>query len=294
MANTWGIVGFGEAGSTFAAHLARLEGAHVVITDPVLTRMPGNERFARLNGVQAAVVDDIRALVSCADLCLSLVTPKSAMDAARAAASAWRDGLYIDFNSVSPAEKMKMAALFPRNAFVGAAILGSIAGEGSATRLALDGPAAGQAEALLNAAGFFSKAIGNHLGSAAALKMCRSIFMKGIECLLVETMLAAEEYQITTAVLESIRDTVQKYGFEPMVEMLITTHAVHCGRRSDEMEGVAAMLTEMHLPNIMSSASRAVLASSAKMGLTAHFRGALPSDSHSVIAILKQSYAENS
>ena len=90
----WGIIGFGEAGSTFAAHLATRDGIHLVVTDPVLTRMSAQERRAKLNDTHAEIVDDIPALVSRADLCLSLVTPRAAMDAARTAASAWRDGLY--------------------------------------------------------------------------------------------------------------------------------------------------------------------------------------------------------
>ncbi len=290
MPHKWGIIGFGEAGSAFAAHLSRQDGTQLVITDPVLTQMPAPALRAKLHGTKAEVVDEIAQLVERSEICVSLVTPKSAGAVARAAASPWRGELFIDFNSVSPAEKRHMAGFFPDGAFVGGAILGSIAGEGATSRLALDGPRAADAERALNAAGFRSQAISTSPGAAAALKMCRSIFMKGVECLLVETMLAAADYQITGAVLDSIADTLRTYGFRPMAEMLVTTHAVHCSRRSDEMERVAEMLSGMCLPNVMSAASREFLARSAKTGITEHFRGELPAASDPVIKFLKQSY----
>jgi 3-hydroxyisobutyrate dehydrogenase-like beta-hydroxyacid dehydrogenase len=285
VASTWGIIGCGEAGSTFAAHLSRQDGINVMITDPAL-------ELARLGGTSAQIVEDVPSLVRSADICLSLVTPNAALQVARAAAAAWRQGLFVDLNSVSPAEKRQMTALFPAGGFVGGAILGSIAGEGAASRVVLDGPSAAQAEMLLNSAGFRSRAISAVPGAAAAMKLCRSIFMKGIECLLVETILAASEFEITDAVLASVEDTLEGYGFGPMVEMLVTTHAVHCERRSEEMRRVTDMLSAMGLPNAMSAASITLLSMSAATGLTRHVGGVLPSSSGVVIEYLKRSYKE--
>jgi 3-hydroxyisobutyrate dehydrogenase-like beta-hydroxyacid dehydrogenase len=290
---TWGIIGFGEAGSTFAAHVSQRNGIRLLITDPVLNEARSAAALcAKLNGAIVEVMVDVPALVESTEMCLSLVTPRAAIEVARQAASVWQQGLFVDFNSVSPVEKSEMAALFPPGVFVGGAILGSVAGEGAASALALDGPSAGRAQALLNAAGFRSNAISTKPGAAAALKMCRSVFMKGMECLLVETLLAASSFEITEAVLASIEQTFESYGFRPLLEILITTHAVHCARRSDEMERVAAMLSSMHLPSPMSEASRDLLTQSRKSGVTEHFRGMPSSTSQAIIEYLKNHYEE--
>ncbi len=294
MRHRWGIIGFGEAGRAFAAQLSKQNGARLFVTDPLLNGTAASPVLrTKVGAISAEVIDDIATLVQKAEVCLSLVTPTSALAVAHAAGQAWREGLFIDCNSVSPDEKREMAGCFPPGAFVGAAILGSIAGEGTDSRIVLDGLSAEKAEEILNAAGFRSKAISTNVGAAAALKMCRSVFMKGIECLLIETMLAASEFEITPAVLESVEDTLQRFGFAGMVEMLVTTHAVHCRRRSDEMEKVSGMLTSMRLPNSMSAASGQLLAASARFGVTGYFQGQLPPGARPVIEYLKRKYKEN-
>ena len=290
----WGIIGLGEAGSAFARHLLQQGEARLVATDPRFSPGGSPANSDNVPSLAVRLVPDIRTLMQNSDLCLSLVTPRVASEVAEAAASCWSQGLFIDFNSISPMQKRQIASLFPRDVFVGGAILGSVAGEGTSSQLALDGPSADRAAALLNAAAFNSMAVGEGVGAAAALKMCRSIFMKGIECLLVETLLAASHFQIADAVLESLEATVLKYGFRPMVEMLVTTHALHCGRRSDEMQQVTEMLADTRLPNLMSEASRACLSNSSLSGVTEHFDRKLPGTSEAVIKFLDRYYGENS
>jgi len=290
---SWGIIGFGEAGSTFAAHLSRRPGYTLLITDPVLNQADRPEPLRRrLDGINAAIVPDVPALVISSDVSLSLVTPRVALDVARSAAASWKQGYYIDLNSVSPLEKQQMAALFPAGAFVGGAILGSVAGEGAGTKLALDGPSSERADALLQAGGFNSAAISATPGAAAALKMCRSIFMKGIECLSVEMLLAASSFNVSQSVLESIEGTLKTFEFRPLLDILVTTHAAHCARRSDEMQQVAAMLAELKLPNLMSDASRAFLSLSSSSGVTRRFADGPSASPGLVVDYLKQFYRE--
>lgn len=290
----WGIIGFGEVGSAFAKHLLQQGATRLLATD---SRFSADE-CSSLNRDNPGLpsiqfVPDIRTVVQDSDLCLSLVTPRAASEVGEAAASCWAQGLFIDFNSISPMQKRQIASLFPPRVFVGGAILGSVAGEGASSQLALDGPSAEHARALLDSAGFNSTAVGEIIGAAAALKMCRSIFMKGIECLSVETLLAASHFQITDAVLESLDATIRKYGFRPMIEMLVTTHALHCGRRSDEMQQVTEMLADIPLPNTMSEAARKCLSSSSSSGITQHFDRKLPRSAEIVIEFLDHHYEEN-
>lgn len=287
----WGIIGFGEAGSAFAKHISRHLNRPVRVTDPLLNRSPLPHQIQkRLAGTSIEVAPDILSLVAKSDVAISLVTARVASAVAARAGSTFRRGLYIDFNSVSPTEKERMAVRFPRGTYVDGAILGSIAREGATTNLVLAGLRAGRASKLLREVGLRVSVAGSQVGAASALKMCRSVFMKGIECLLLETLIAAGEFKVTEPVLRSIEQTFNSYGLRQMVRMLVTTHAAHCGRRADEMRSAAKMLDAIGLPGHMTKAARDFLAASHRVGLTDHFKGLVPDNFEVVISYLKKAY----
>lgn len=289
----WAIIGFGEVGSTFAGQLSRQVAGEVAVCDPILLR---EERpaflSARLQGVRLHVAPTIADLVALSDLVLSTVTVTVASRVAAEAARVWRDGLFIDFNSTEPAVKKELAAAFPRETYVDGSILGAIKGEGAATPLAVSGPRAEAAAQALKSCGFRARVAGDQVGAASALKLCRSIFMKGIECLFVETLLAAREYGLEGPVLDSIEETIRTHGVKPLAELLVTTHAVHCERRSQEMVGAVAMLLEMGMPSYMSEASRSFLLASSQAGLPQHFREGAPGSLEDVLEVLARHYKE--
>ena len=286
----WGIIGFGEAGSAFAGHIGPRVSQPIQVVDPLLNQIPLPEHLReRLDRIVFKVVPDIATLVRGCNIVLSLVTPRLATQAAEEAACASNEGLYIDFNSVAPNEKQRMAARFVSNGYVDGSILGSIAGEGSATPLAVAGARAAEAQTALSGVGLIASVAGTEVGAASALKMCRSIFMKGLECLFVETLLAADQFGVTQPVLSSIEETVTSYGLRPLSQMLVTTHAAHCGRRWEEMEGVTRMLEEIGTPDRMSQATRNFLQGSSQSGVTKHFNHKVPEQFDDVIAYFRAS-----
>jgi 3-hydroxyisobutyrate dehydrogenase-like beta-hydroxyacid dehydrogenase len=286
----WGILGFGEVGATFARQLLR-SSAQVVVCDPLLNQMPRPAHIEqRLAGLPVQIAADAAAVADGADVVCSLVTAGSAAGAATAAATKARGVLFLDFNSISPRQKQRLAALFEPGAYVDGAILGAIAGSGARTPLAVAGPRAAAADAALLAAGFTSSVIGATVGAASALKLCRSIFMKGLECLFVETLLAAGSFGILDAVLDTVEETYTSYGFHPLMEMLVTTHAAHCGRRAEEMRGVEAMLQEMNLPASMSAAAAVTLQHSYDAGLRDRFAGQAPGSYADVVDYLRRTH----
>jgi 3-hydroxyisobutyrate dehydrogenase-like beta-hydroxyacid dehydrogenase len=294
----WGIIGFGEAGSTFARYLSGALGKPVLVTDPLLNVTPYLPHIQqRLEHASIEIVPDIAGLVAECDVVLSLVTVSIAQQAAAQAGAAWKQkhGLFIDFNSTSPVEKQKNATFFTGTnapSYVDGAILGSIAGEGAKAPLALAGPHAEKARAYLSGIGLRPTVISPEVGGASALKMCRSIFMKGIECLFVEMFLAAKEFNITDAALGTIEGTFKTYTLPALASMLITTHAIHAGRRSHEMEQVVEMLKAIGMPYQLSEASAEFLQASHQTGVTEHFQGITPKDMDEVIDYLAQFYSQ--
>jgi len=289
----WGIVGFGEVGSTFARHISGYLSEPLYVTDPVLNRAPLPDHIQeRLVDLPAEIIADVPHLAPRCDIVLSLVTPSVAPSVAAAAGPAQQQGLFIDFNSVSPAEKRHMATFFENDSYVDGAILGPIAGAGASVPLALAGPLAKQACAWLRDVGFNVSVVGPEVGGAAALKMCRSIFMKGVECLFVEALLVAAQFNIDDSLLGSIEETFTSYGVRPLANMLVSTHAVHCGRRAAEMQQAREMLEDMQMPHHMSAASRDSLTASYRTGVTDYFGGVMPDNPGDVISYLRHFHEE--
>jgi 3-hydroxyisobutyrate dehydrogenase-like beta-hydroxyacid dehydrogenase len=289
----WGLIGLGEVGSTFARHIAAHSHGAVHVTDPLLAADPMPERMRRrLADLPVKIAPDISSLVAASDLVLSLVTAAVATDVATAAAAAWPGGLFVDFNSTSPSEKQRLAPLFGDGGYVDGAILGAISGEGAAVSLVLAGPRAEEAQAALTDAGFNAQAVAREVGGASALKMCRSVFMKGIECLFIEALIAASHFDVTEPVLANIEATFSTYGIRPLARMLVTTHAPHCERRAAEMLVATSMLEEAGLPHLMSRASRDFLSRSGETGISAYFDGELPAQPEKVIAYLVDAFRE--
>jgi 3-hydroxyisobutyrate dehydrogenase-like beta-hydroxyacid dehydrogenase len=286
-----GIIGFGEAGSAFARQISKGLKRRVLITDPLLNRNP-LPRYVqeRLQGLRVDMVPAIPRLVKSCDVVISLVTPAVASSVAVEAGKTRSRALFIDFNSISPTEKQACSRLFVEGTFVDGAILGSIGGEGATTPLALAGPCAKRASTLLRSAGLRVSVISTKVGEASALKICRSIFMKGVESLLIETLLAANEFRMTEPVLRSIEQTFNSYGLRSMVHMLVTTHAVHCRRRASEMQSAMKMMDEIGIPGRMCKAARDVLAASSRTGLTDHFGDVVPKNCEAVIKYLRAWY----
>ena len=116
--------------------------------------------------------------------------------------------------------------------------------------------------------------------------------MKGLECLVIEMLLAAAQFNLRDRVLESIEETISSYGVEPLVKMLVTTHAAHCGRRADEMQRAVDMLTALGLPSHMSEAARDLLQASSDTGLPVRFNHQVPEAQDEVIRFLSRYYRQ--
>jgi 3-hydroxyisobutyrate dehydrogenase-like beta-hydroxyacid dehydrogenase len=287
----WGVIGFGEAGSVVAGHIGEHSKVPVRVTDPLLNKKPVPDWMAkRLTRIEVKIVTDVCSLVRQCDVILSLVTPRVASVVAAEAGATWKHGLFIDLNSISPKEKQSVSACFPKGCYVDGAVLGSIAGEGSRVQLALGGTRATEARSHLSSVGLSAFVAGSRVGAASAVKMCRSLFMKGLECLFVETLLAAKTFDVTDPVMKSIEQTFNSYGLRPMVRMLVTTHAAHSRRRSDEMRSAGKMMDEHGMPGRMCKAARDFLKANSEIGLADHFRGTVPATSAEVLDFLSSAY----
>lgn len=240
-----GLIGFGEAGSTFAIAGAWGERAHV------FDRKTGNgpERDAMLAAYKSAHVLGARFLddaLSGVDLILSLVTADQALAVAEAAAQCLPAGaIYCDMNSVAPQTKQAAARVIEAAGghYVDGAVMAPVDPARLSVPLLLSGAQAEVAEARLAVLGFAStRVVGEAVGRASSIKMIRSVMVKGMEALTAECVLAAEAAGVRQEVLASLDASEKAKPWESRADYNLDRMLVHGLRRAAEMEEVVKTL----------------------------------------------------
>lgn len=244
MARQIAIIGFGEAAQAFvsAPSWSGAVSAYDKLTDDPATRT------AKLTDYEALGVQGARSLsdaIGSAGMIFSLVTADQALGVAMAAINLQQGSLYCDMNSVSPATKQAAAsAVEDRGArYVDVAIMSPVNPGGLSVPLLLSGPAAREAEQWLSEAGFQRvRVIGEHVGDASAVKMIRSVIVKGIEALTAEAMLAAAAAGVTDEVLASLDSSERTVRWRERGDYNLERMIVHGIRRAEEMEEAVTTL----------------------------------------------------
>jgi 3-hydroxyisobutyrate dehydrogenase-like beta-hydroxyacid dehydrogenase len=239
------LIGFGEAGSTFAK--AGRWGDTARVFD-IKDKQP-EYRAAGVAGCAtlAQAIKDSPAI-------LSLVTAGQAKAVAENAAQAMAPGtLYFDMNSVAPDTKRKAAQHIhdAHGRYVDVAVMAPVHPAELSVPILLSGADAADGALALAELGFDNiRVVDGEVGKASSIKMIRSVMVKGIEALTAEMMQAARKAGVTDDVLQSLGpDWAEKaeYNIERM-----TTHGL---RRAEEMEQAALTLDALGIEPLMTNAT---------------------------------------
>jgi 3-hydroxyisobutyrate dehydrogenase-like beta-hydroxyacid dehydrogenase len=233
---TVALLGLGEAGNVIARELVAA-GATVRAFDPV-----AGEDIA---GVRRAA--DARAAVDGSDVVLSVTTASAALDAARDAAGVLRDGqVYADLNASGAALKRAVAEVVaPTGArFADVALLGVVPRDGLRTPALASGPGAQAFAAHLGALGMPVEVLSDEPGAAAARKLLRSVFMKGLAASCVESLRAARAADCEDWMRAEI-EGVLAGADATLLERLVTGSARHATRRIAEVGDARELLAEL-------------------------------------------------
>ena len=213
------------------------------------------ERIGRLNMRPADSVEDA---VSGADLVISLVTADQAQPACEAAAPHLKEGaLYLECNSCSPGTKKRNAAIIEQHGgkLVDVAIMSPVNPARINTPLLLSGQQAPKLCDWLSSHGYNAKYFANEIGQASAVKMTRSIMIKGMEALTAECLLTAKKLGIDDTIIASLDGSFPGFDWMKRGGYNLERMAQHGIRRAAEMREVAITVAEAELPNEMTQAT---------------------------------------
>jgi len=271
------FIGFGEAGQAIAAGL-RQAGVERISAWDILFPHAGGERLIRAGaviGVRCA--PSAAAAVGEADIVISAVTASESIAAAQSV-KAHLSGrpFLLDINSVSPGRKQEAAKLLGEAArYVDVAVVAPIYPARHQTPLLLAGPHAAAVVPILAALGMRATLAGPDVGAAAAIKMVRSVMIKGIEALTLECFLAAARIGVVEQVAASLRNNFPGLDWSKMIPYNLERMATHGERRAAEMEEVAVTLRELGVEPLMSAATVKRQRDMGQIGTQQPVRGAL-------------------
>jgi 3-hydroxyisobutyrate dehydrogenase-like beta-hydroxyacid dehydrogenase len=252
------LIGFGEAARTFAAAFGDRSPAAIRAydrkTDDPATRACMAAAFAT-QGIVGA--ESAAGALDGAQAVLCLVTADQALAAAQAGAPHLPAGAWwFDGNSCAPQTKRQAAALIAARGgrYVDMAIMAPVRPRGIDVPIRLSGPDCERAAAVLRGLGFSPKTAGERVGAASAIKMIRSVMIKGIEALSAECFLAARRAGLEAEVLASLAASDPALDWPARGAYSLERMMVHGARRAAEMREAVRTLEGLGLPAGMSAA----------------------------------------
>jgi len=262
---TVGIVSPGAMGSAIANALVR-GGVRVIAT--VSGRSARTAQLA--DRAEAELLADLAAVVSLADVIVSIVPPEAAeravIDIAGEASRVAARPLIVDLNAIAPstAQRIRASAAGVGCDFVDRSISGPPPWNPGTTRLYLSGPRAAEVAAL-PFDGVDRIVVGDDAGAASAVKMSTASVYKGSTAILAHALLAADANGVLEHVLADLRSGAPE--LVSRVERRLATAASKSGRYVGGMHEIAASQAATGLTPALFEAMAEVYSALAKTSL---------------------------
>jgi 3-hydroxyisobutyrate dehydrogenase-like beta-hydroxyacid dehydrogenase len=282
------FIGFGEAGQAIAAGLRETGVERMSAWDILFPHSAGEQLRQAAQAIGVRCAQSAADAVRDADLIVSAVTAASSVDAAQSVKSHLAGTPYfLDINSVSPGRKQEIAKVLGKTArYVDVAVIAPIHPARHQTPMLLAGPDAQAIVPTLSALGMRVRVAGSETGAAAAIKMVRSVMIKGIEALTLECFLAASRAGVVDEVAASMKNNYPGLDWAKIVPYNLERMANHGERRAAEMEEVTETLRELGVEPLMATATVKRQREMGQIGAQQSVRGVLNKDRAAMLSAI--------
>jgi len=254
-----GFIGFGEAAFNIALGLHE-EGVerilcYDIMQDDLRMKDSFDEKCAASCGEKMSCSADV---CRGADLVISAVQSKYAVFAAQSASEGIKPGLlYMDVSTATPAEKREISDLVEKRGalFADGAMLGALLKDKHKVPMLLSGNASAAIKEKMAPYNMQLEIVEGAPGVATGIKFIRSITAKGISCLLIESLQAAQHFGVEQTIVDSFLDSYGP-GFIEIINGYVSGAILHAERREHEMQNVVDFLKSESLPYTMAESSR--------------------------------------
>ena len=252
-------IGFGEAAYHISKGLREKKFGRMTAYDPAKND-PVRGTIIKAHSIEVGIplCDTPEQAIQEMDFIISLTSAKVAVNVAQEILPLMRPGQsFLDFNSASPDTKRKIADLErPDGVRVcDVAVMGPVPLNGSRVPLLITGEGKREFFQEMTQYGMRIECLDANVGGASAVKMIRSVFMKGFPQVMLECLLAAERYGVTEKMLDSLEETIGGKSVRQMADQLFIPTVIHASRRASEMKEVIQMLESIGMDPFMSEAA---------------------------------------
>ena len=243
-----GLIGYGEVGRILAEDL-RKRGVAVGCYDVKLGGQEEPPLVAHAERHGVCLFNTHAALARSSDLLISAVTASQTLAAAESCAPNQAHALFLDLNSASPGVKRQTGELIEAagGSYIEAAVMTSVPPHRLGVPIFLGGPHGEQLVEPLRRLGFAPHAVAGNTGRVSATKMCRSVMIKGLEAMLIESLTTARFYGVENELLGSLRETFPGIDWERQADYMFGRVIAHGQRRAEEMREAAQTVREAGL-----------------------------------------------
>ena len=255
-----GFIGYGEAAFNISLGLGREGITGIRATDAMMDHeIMGKQVHARAEEAGVTLVNTNKEIAQWADIVFAAVPSSFTMDVCNDVKECLRPGqLYVDVSASTPTTKEAIWESVKDTGvlFADAAMLGSLPKDKHQVPITASGNGAAKFHEVMTPYGMKITLAGEKAGAASAIKLVRSIFMKGIAALMIDTMQAADAYGVSDEIVASLSKSLDGIPFQNHLDRLVTGTALHCTRRAAELKGSVAMQEEAGLNPEMTLASK--------------------------------------
>jgi 3-hydroxyisobutyrate dehydrogenase-like beta-hydroxyacid dehydrogenase len=283
------LIGFGEAGQALAAGW-RSEGVASIAAWDILfpDAAKGAPLRAAAERLGVRMGRDAPDAVRGADIVFSAVTAASNLEAAGQAAPGLSSAqFYVELNSVSPNRKRQAAEIVGSRArFVGMAVMAPVHPLRHKTPVLVSGPAAADIVPQLRRCGMDVADVGADVGAAAAVKMVRSVMVKGLGALTQECFLAARRAGVEDRIIASLTQSFPMIDWAKFADYNLERMATHGLRRAAEMRDVCETLESLGVEPALTRGTVIREQRTGEARLKDKFGGKVPEDRGAVLDAL--------
>ena len=275
-----GFIGFGEVARTLSQRMKEM-GGEIIAYDKFADRIKN-----KAEEIGIPLMGRMEEIIHSCSLILSTLWPDAALESAKEAAFFLSAGqIYCDLNSISPETTEEIQKVVsPTGAdFVKIGIMAGIPDRGFQVPLIAGGTKAKEVEEILSSLGLIIRAISLDPKHPAAIKILRSICLKGLVAVTYEMLRGAEKYGVCDQILESASEVMSKASFKDILSNWIASTAIHARRRAKEMEEVIETLENSGIDPVMSIGTKKIFEEIASFQLDEIFKGQIPDSFHEVL-----------
>ena len=242
----FGFIGFGEVSYTLSKFL--LDNGFEVMTS---TEGRSDKTKELVRSVDIAVLDSFEEVARESDILISANSPQSALAVALKYGSL-TDGIFLDFNNISPNTAKQIENYIGDDHFIDSAIMGRVSSD--ELNLYFSGKKAEHFVTKMerfveennsrNDIKVYIRVVSDEIGDVSKLKILRSSYTKGVSALLVETFETAEKLGLSDDLWE-ILSLTENRNFEDSSKSRINSSKNKSKRKYEELLEVLEFLDDV-------------------------------------------------